>query len=91
MSKFDDLTRRRTSEAPQEVQVPRVVGAEEYPEVNSLSQQLKRGDAKQLKAIVSADLHKRVKMASVALERDISEITAEALENWLNKQREDYK
>ena len=91
MSKFDDLTRRRTSEAPQELQAPSIIGAEQLPEVNSLSQQLKRGDAKQLKAIVSAELHKRVKMASVALERDISEITTEALENWLNKHQEDRK
>ncbi len=91
MSKFDDLTRRRTSEAPQELQAPSVVGTEQLPEVNSLSQQLKRGDAKQLKAIVSAELHKRVKMASVALERDISEITTEALESWLNRQQEDRK
>lgn len=81
MSKFNDLTRRRTSEAPQEPSAP---SSEQLPEVDSLSQKLKRGEAKQLKAIVSADLHKRVKMASVTLERDISEITTEALESWLS-------
>lgn len=81
MSKFNDLTRRRTSEAPQEPSP----GSEQQEVfgVESLSQKLKRGEAKQLKAIVSADLHKRVKMASVTLERDISEITTEALESWL--------
>lgn len=89
MSKFDDLTRRRTSDAPQGLQAPSAIGTGQLPEVNSLSQQLKRGDAKQLKAIVSAELHKRVKMASVALERDISEITTEALENWLNKHQKE--
>ena len=86
MSKFDDLARRRTSEAPQEVQPPSLIGA---GEADSLSQQLKRGDAKQLKAIVSAELHKRVKLASVALERDISEITTEALETWLRNHQKD--
>lgn len=89
MSKFDDLTRRRTSEAPPELLPPSATGTGQLPEVDSLSQQLKRGEAKQLKAIVSAELHKRVKLASVALERDISEITTEALENWLNKHQKD--
>lgn len=89
MSKFDDLTRRRTSEAPPELQPPSAANAGQFPEVDSLSQQLKRGEAKQLKAIVSAELHKRVKLASVALERDISEITTEALESWLSKYQKD--
>ena len=80
MSKFDDLKRRRTSEAPPELQPPLATGTGQPPEV---------GEAKQLKAIVSAELHKRVKLASVALERDISEITTEALENWLNKHQKD--
>lgn len=82
-SKFSDLAQRRTSEAPREFEPPTTT-PKRLAEVDSLSQKLKRGDAKQLKAIVSADLHKRIKMASVALERDISEITSEALEAWLS-------
>ena len=85
-SKFSDLTRRKTSEAPHEPQLPAT--AKKSTDVDSLSQKLKRGDAKQLKAIVSADLHKRVKIASVSLEKDISEITTEALERWLERLKE---
>lgn len=86
-SKFSDLAQRRTSEAPRELE-PQPTSPKQLAEVDSLSQKLKRGDAKQLKAIVSADLHKRIKMASVTLERDISEITSEALEAWLNGSRQ---
>ena len=83
MSKFSDLTNRKTAEPPVE-QVEETPPALGRPvDAESLSQQLKRGEAKQLKAIVPADLHKRVKLASVTLERDISDITAEALEAWL--------
>ena len=83
VSKFADLTNRKTAEPPvkQVGETPTVLGRP--VDAESLSQQLKRGEAKQLKAIVPADLHKRVKLASVALERDISDITAEALEAWL--------
>lgn len=88
MSKFSDLGRRKTSEAPKEAATPTDAPQPGRPvEPDSLSQQLKRGKAKQLKAIVSADLHKRIKLASVELERDISEITAEALEGWLIKEQ----
>lgn len=86
-SKFSDLAQRRTSEAPRELEPP-PTSPKRFAEVDSLSQKLKRGDAKQLKAIVSADLHKRIKMASVTLERDISEITSEALEAWLSGLRQ---
>ena len=86
MSKFSDLTNRKTAEPPVEEveETPSVLGR--LVDAESLSQQLKRGEAKQLKAIVPADLHKRVKLASVTLERDISDITAEALEAWLGGQ-----
>lgn len=86
-SKFSDLAQRKTSEAPRELE-PLITGPNRLAEVDSLSQKLKRGDAKQLKAIVSTDLHKRIKMASVTLERDISEITTEALEAWLKGLKE---
>ena len=85
MSKFSDLGKRKTSAAPKEAQ-PEAAPQQGRPvEPDSLSQQLKRGEAKQLKAIIPAELHKRVKLASVSLERDISEITAEALEAWLSQ------
>jgi hypothetical protein len=83
-SKFADLTKRKTAEPPLEPagETASIQGRPMDP--GSLTQQLKRGEAKQLKAIVLAELHKRVKLASVELERDISEITAEALEAWLS-------
>ena len=86
-SKFADLAKRKTAEPPIESvgESPASPGRPMDPD--SLSQQLKRGEAKQLKAIIPADLHKRVKLASVELARDVSEITAEALEVWLSRKR----
>ena len=88
MSKFSDLTKRKTSEAPKGEEEREAPAPGRPVEPESLSQRLKRGEAKQLKAIVSAGLHKRVKLASVQLERDISDITSEALERWLEGQIE---
>ena len=83
MSKFSDLAKRKTSEAPRGEEEREAPAQGQPVEPESLSQRLKRGEAKQLKAIVSTDLHKRVKLASVQLERDVSDITSEALERWL--------
>ena len=84
-SKFADLTKRKTAEPPAEPEQAGETTPGRPLDAESLTQQLKRGEAKQLKAIVPANLHKRVKLASVELERDISDITAEALEAWLTQ------
>ena len=51
----------------------------------SLTSQLKTGNAKQLKAIVDAELHKRLKIPSVQEGRSISEIVEEAILEWLER------
>jgi hypothetical protein len=56
-------------------------------EPNSRTARLERGEFKQVKAIISAELHKRVKLAAVMGDQEISSIIEEALEEWL-RQRE---
>lgn len=51
----------------------------------SLTAQLGRGDAKQLKAIVPADLYRRLKVLAAMTDRQISEIVADAVRDWLEK------
>lgn len=50
---------------------------------DSLTAQLERGHARQLKAIVPADLHRQLKAVAAMTDRQISEIVTEAIQGWL--------
>lgn len=82
-SKFADIAGRKSAAAPDAEATPApAVGRPPNPQ--SLRQQLERGEAKQLKLIVPAELHKRLKIRAAVEERDISDIAAEVLGDYLD-------
>lgn len=70
-----------------EVSGPTHVPARGRPKLDdSRSSRLEKGEFKQLKAIIPAELHRQTKVAAAAQEKEISEIVEEALGLWLEQQ-----
>jgi hypothetical protein len=75
----------------QSQEVPRVT-SENSPkrgrpiDAGSLSKRLEQGEYKQLKTIIPANLHKKIKILSAEQDRDMSDIVREALETWIKGQ-----
>lgn len=53
------------------------------PDPDSLTARLERGQVSQLKVLIPEDLHTRLKVRAAQTKRTMSEMTAEALEGYL--------
>lgn len=49
------------------------------------SSQLETGEYRQMKVLIAAAMHRRVKHAAIDHDKEMSEIVAEALELWLER------